>query len=227
MIILGDLSYLPTVLVFDIDDTLYIQPEPYKEQIRQSNYTLLSHKKDVSFEEARLILDKQRREIRKKLNREVTITETLYSLGFSRDELQSAREKMWLPEHFIDQDHELAQIFHLLQRHYKIVFGTNSPLNVGIRILKKLGIYSALEETLVFAPESFLIQKPASGFFREVARAVKVDPGRCLTIGDRQMSEGTPAIEAGYCGAIIIENRNELIKVLNKALLDNLTALDS
>lgn len=226
MKLLGEINDQMVGLIFDIDDTLYPRTPAYRKHVWQCECELMAQKKNISVKAAEILLFDERERLIQSQGRQVTTTEIFYSLGFEKDELQAGRSNLWQPQDFLTPHPVLHLLFKLLFDKFRIAFGTNSPRSVGERILKHLGFDTIGRELLICGPESFSQQKPAPGFFLEVANLLELAPGLCLSIGDREFADGVPAIEAGYGGALVVDDVYELVKLFRQVAEEHrLTAL--
>ena len=148
-----------------------------------------------------------------------TTTEAVLSLGITREQWNDLRCRAWKPEEWLKDDPELCVTLMCMQERYKIAFATNSPRGVGLRVLKALGIGIVMPDAIVFGPESFGVSKPNPDFFVRIAEQLGLLPSQCCSIGDREESDGTPAIIAGYAGALIVQSRDVLVKIVPQLFL--------
>lgn len=205
-----------TALVLDIDNTIYQRNKDYLAEGTHGEITGVAKILEKSFEEVMACIKETRRALTdNQLSNEATMTKTVYRLGISPKEWSELRLKAWRPEGWINADEEISTFIANLSHTYLIAFGTNSPVEVGRRIVRLVGIgKEAVPDVRIFGPENFGVSKPDPKFFSGIARAIQTPVGKCVSIGDREFSDGPPAIEAGFAGAIIISGgRDELLDI--------------
>lgn len=150
-----------------------------------------------------------------------TMTESVYYFGISPKQWSHLRQEVWRPEAFLQPNPCFVAAVEKAARRFKVAFATNSPCNVGIRVLKCVGLNDQIDSGLVhvFGPEDCGISKHDTTFFQKVAKFLNLSPRLCLSIGDREKTEAEIAMKAGYTGAFIIENVSETVAVLENCLL--------
>ena len=214
MKILGEVRNSIRGLVFDIDNTVYVANENYLQEGSRREMEFVAEILNITPEQLTELIKSRKAELKKKKRREVALTEVVYSLGITPSQWSNLRCSAWQPNKWIGSDSAVCDLFARLSRIYAIVFGTNSPVEKGEKILRLIGLGRALENLLVFGPENLSVSKPNPVFFKRIARGINLKPAHCLSIGDREFSDGPPAIKAGFCGAVILEGgRNELLEI--------------
>ncbi len=202
--------------LFDIDDTLYTNPN-YRKEGAKGELCEIAMKLGVDYVTAQERVNAKRSEI-KDAAREPTLTETVYALGITHQQWNELRCRVWRPHEWIAPDPELCtKICWLVRKNSRcqIAFGTNSPVDVGRETLRALGIPDIFR---VFGPESFGVSKPEQMFFLKIAASFATNADAWISIGDRKMSDAEPALAAGFSGAVIVQGRDDLIEFLNRLL---------
>ena len=203
-------------LVFDIDDTLYHDPA-YHEAGTQGEVAEIAKILCRSHNETALLIAERRQELKNELGRPVATTEIVLSLGVTRRQWNELRCRAWHPEEWLIADIGICNMLLRLSGAYRIAFGTNSPVSLGRRVLDAIGISAALPDIPVFGPESFSVSKPSPDFFARIAGELGLTPDQCVSIGDREETDGVPAIMAGFGNALIVfGGRREIIKIVPK-----------
>lgn len=224
MQVLGCITGIIRALVFDIDHTLYYRTDAYLQEGSNSEITELARIFAESFEATASRIDERRRKLARTLGRCVALTETVYDLGITPEQWTRIRCVAWNPNRYISPDPEICLIINKLSGRYRVAFATNSPIEIGRRILTIIGIRSRL----CFGPENLGCSKPDPQFYAAVAKLIDVDPAYCVSIGDREFSDGPPALEAGYAGAIIVPgSRDELLRIAPQLYDQTITATKS
>ena len=205
--------------LFDIDDTLYTNPHYRKEGARRELCEIAT-KLGVDYATVQERVNAKRSEIKDAADREPTLTETVYALGITREQWNELRCRVWQPCEWIAPDPELyTKICWLVRKNSEcqIAFGTNSPVAVGRETLRALGIPDIFR---VFGPESFGVSKPDQMFFLKIAASFETNADAWISIGDRKMSDAEPALAAGFCAAVIVQGRDDLVEFLNHLLIN-------
>ncbi len=200
-------------LVFDIDNTVYHHPA-YQAAGTAGEVAEVARILGQSVAAMETMIKARRRDLGVKRGSPATMTETVQSLGVTAQQWNELRCRVWQPEQWLTTDAAMCQFFRQLAATSRIVaFGTNSPATVGEGVLRSIGLRQMLPDAPVWGSDTLAASKPDPQFFRHLARQIGCDPAECLSIGDREFSEGPPAIAAGYAGAVIFPSgRDELLE---------------
>jgi len=213
--ILGNPGVDFVVVVFDIDNTVYVRTDAYFNAGSENEIVEVARFLGRSVEATRMLIKEKRQEIADRENRKAALTEAVYELGITEQQWSDLRCCAWRPEEWLNFDEEMCGALLRIGEVFSVVFGTNSPTEIGIRTLRALGIEEALGDFTVFGPEKLRCSKPDPCFFRRIAELLSVDPAECISVGDRDFSDGPPALEAGYAGAILVPgSRDETISAI-------------
>lgn len=205
-------------LIFDIDKTLYDNTD-YHASGTRGEVAEIARILGRGHEEAESAIATQRSILSLELGRPATMTATVLSLGVTRRQWNELRCRAWKPEEWLKDDPDICMMFLTLQERYRVDFATNSPREVGVRVLKALGVDVVMPNVLVFGPESFDVSKPDPAFFANIAKQLGFTSSQCLSVGDREEADGIPAIAAGYAGALIVESRDVLVEIVPQLFL--------
>lgn len=201
-------------IVFDIDHTIYFRSDEYLAEGTWNEIAAVANILGLDPIDAEKLIKSKQQEIAVREGRKAAWTEGVLALGVTRHQWDTLRCRAWNPEVWIKPDPEMSDLMWRLAAKFTICFGTNSPSEIGERIIKLIGIRSAVPKVLVFGPDNIGHSKPDPQFFSLIAQVAGLDPAACLSIGDREFSEGPPALVAGYAGAIIVPgSRNETLEV--------------
>lgn len=212
MKMLGDLRDEICLIVFDIDNTLY-ENHDYAKQGCLGEMRGIADTLKISMSEVMELLEITRKTLSLREKRDIALTEIVYNLGITPKQWSELRQVAWVPEKWISYDSEICETVFQLSQYYKIAFATNSPVRIGEKILDAIGITGGLNSTRVFGPENLGYSKPDKRFFEVVSAQMDTPRTQCLSVGDREFFDGTPALSAGYCGAVIINDKNELFGI--------------
>jgi FMN phosphatase YigB (HAD superfamily) len=219
MKVFGNVNGCARALVLDIDNTIYVRTDEYfaagSELEMQEVCRILGHPVD----EMEKIVETRRAEIAEREGRKAVLTETLYSLGITSEQWSDIRLYAWRPEEWVTKDREMCSALARLSNRYLVAFGTNNGIEIGRRTLQAIGFTEPEYDLHLFGPENLGVSKPEVAFFSRIACLLDTLPHKCVSIGDREVSDGPPAIEAGYGGAIIVHgSRDETLEVINRLL---------
>ena len=203
-------------IVFDIDGTLYTNPE-YGRASAAREIELIGEKLVRGKKETEDLIASTKEILIRETGSEVTLTQVVSCLQVSFYAWNQIRERAWTPEKWLKEDAALAGMLWKEWRRNRvsIAFGTNAPRNVGMRTLLALGI---IPDCPIFGPESFGISKPDKRFFASIAEVLGLDPQQCFCIGDRRFTDVDPAIAAGFSGGVVVSGRDELFNLLPNLL---------
>jgi len=209
-------------IVFDIDNTVYPRSPAYFDEGSRLELEGAAECLGLSFEALEPKFKAKRQEIEQQQGRKAAVTETLYALGLTPEQWSELRLIAWQPEKWILPDEEISRFFAKLSQQYQVAFGTNSPIEIGKRVLSIIGILAAVPQVKIYGPEVLGASKPEAAFYTGIAQRLGLPPGQCLSIGDRDFSDGPPAVQAGYAGAIIVPgSRDELLNIGPELLAGN------
>ncbi len=220
MKVIGFLCPRVKALVFDIDNTVYSRSEEYFAEGSRRELELSANAIGIPLAVFLKAFEKKRNEISAREERKVAVTETVYALGVTPKQWSSLRLVAWQPEKWISSDPDISNLFAELTGRYHVAFGTNSPVEIGLRVLQTIGIAQAAPEIKVFGPENLNFSKPEPEFFCGISDFLGLSASVCISIGDREFSDGSPAIKAGYAGAVIVHKSTEELLGLGDCLLN-------
>lgn len=200
-------------LILDIDNTVYDDPEYFQDgQAREQ-------------EAVAEILGIDAGQLRDRLNahqqlpgQKPTMTEIVYQLGITLQQWSELRQKAWRPEQFLEPNPSLVKVIELAREKFLIAFATNSPAEIGRRVLSLIGFNGQISSGTirVFGPEDLGSSKHDPAFFQKCAEILGLEPAACISIGDREKTEAFIAMKAGFSGAVIISSVEETILTVNE-----------
>lgn len=202
-------------MICDVDNTVYQRSPEYFTYGTHSEISAIAEILGLTFAQTESLIKETKTTLVHRLSRVVALTEVVLCLGVTLNQWNSLRHKAWCPLNWVRFDPIVAEIYRRLGGHHHIHFGTNNPSLIGERIINLVGIRSVLPEAQVYGPDNLGFSKPDFKYFGAIAKKLGVNPARCISLGDREFSEGPPAIQAGYAGAIIFPGgRDELVEAL-------------
>ncbi len=212
-------------IILDIDNTLYPRSKGYMKEGGEGEIGEIAKILNISNGDTLIAIKNKKDQIGKytgRSSKKIALTEAVYALGIAVEDWSEMRCRVWQPEKWIFPDPEITELITELSKYYEVLFGTNSPIKVGLKILRILGIPdNVIADNKVMGPENLdWISKPDPQFFSKIAEKNNLEPFNCISIGDREFSDGPPALESNYRSAVIIsDNRNDLMQFAYKHLL--------
>jgi len=191
----------PHALIFDLDNTLYTNPA-YAASQEEALVERLGRDLGMSTEAAAAKIAALRAE-RSTAGLGVTSLGRLFAaLGIEISTSVAWRVECIDPAKWLKRDVRLDRALGMLAKNYSLALLTNNPRLVGERSLAALGVRSRFG--VLVGLDDTLVGKPAPEPFIETARRMGLEPGRCVSIGDRFDVDLAPAMELGM-GAILID----------------------
>ncbi|MDT2866219.1 HAD family hydrolase [Vagococcus carniphilus] len=196
-------------VIFDVDDTLYDQIEPFKRamiEVFPSEYEKLSSKKEALYLRFRYYSDKvfhltEDGSLSLEDMRVYRITEALKDFSFSVSE--DSAKKFQESYHYYQGKIELRDdVFELLDdlnsKQVPVGILTNGPTNHQKQKIVQLGLSSFLDEGKVFISEEMGVAKPDVLAFRNIEETFETHPKNCIYIGDSYENDVIGAKSAGW-----------------------------
>lgn len=209
-------------VVFDVDRTLYFGPKG-DEYIKHGTIGelefLTGFLQTSSIDETKEILKKRRQELANGNGGGLSsISHAVFSLGVTQEIWNVIRDGCYRPEDFLEPNHELIELLARLPVR-RLAAATNSPRGVGRRVLQTLGMSELLRSgrMKVFGPEDCGCAKPDPRMYSVVAKLLGVNLSTAVSIGDHEYKDCTMALEAGYGGAVVITDTEDLMNFLRSA----------
>ena len=204
-------------LIFDMDLTLYSNPEYGKIQI-DNLVAIAGQKRGWSDKEAQLKIEAERKSWAASHNgKKPSLSNIFLSWGFTMEENVRWREIAYEPEKFLKKDPHLRKALLALSAHsrggYSLGIVTNNPVSIANRTLISLGVedcFSALvglDTCMTAKPHTLPFQKIIE-IFNEVNENIPghtpITPETCVSIGDRYDIDLEIPLEMGM-GAILVD----------------------
>jgi len=191
----------PSVLIFDLDNTLYTNP------------AYVAFQEDVLVErlgrELRLPQGAAAAKIAALRAERVaaglgttSLGKLFAALGIDIATSVAWREECYEPAQWLKRDARLDRSLGLLAKDYILALVTNNPRLIGEKSLDALGVRGRFK--VLVGLDDTLIGKPAPEPFLETARRLGAEARSCVSIGDRFDVDLAPAMELGM-GAILID----------------------
>ena len=209
-----------SVLIFDIDSTLYTCPDYAKEQI-ESQIRCFASFRGIKQEQARTLVSCFRQEWAKTHGgQQLSLGNLLTHFGISIEQSIEWRKKAIDPAAFLRADSRLFDTLSELKKRFYLMCVTNNPVFTARRTLEVLGISSLVPK--IIGLDSTLKSKPAREIFELALKTASADLGqeldfcRCVSIGDRYDVDLALPLELGMGGILVdgVEDVYQLPEVL-------------
>ncbi len=191
----------PAALIFDLDSTLYTDPEyaAFQEDVLVAR---LGRELGLTLEAAAARIEALRTERSNAGLGKTSLGRLFAELGIDIATSVRWREECIEPAEWLHRDAKLDRALGLLSERYALALATNNPRLVGEKSLKALGVRSRF--AVLVGLDDTLRSKPAREPFQETARRLGVEASRCVSIGDRFDVDLAPALDLGM-GAILVD----------------------
>ncbi len=198
----------PKVLIFDIDSTLYTNPEYAREQI-DCQIRHFAQIRGISADTARtMVRDFRKNWANEHEGKKISLGNLLTNFGISIEESIEWRKTLIDPFKYLKKDEQLRKTLTNLQKKFYLLCVTNNPLSPAKKTLEALGVSDLI--TQIIALDTTKKSKPAKEIFdlavKKSAEALnaKIQYSECISIGDRYDIDLALPLELGM-GAILVD----------------------
>jgi FMN phosphatase YigB (HAD superfamily) len=187
-------------LVFDLDNTLYTNPEyaAFQEDVLVER---LGRELGLGTDGARARIAALRSERAAAGLGKTSLGRLFAALGVDMRASVRWREECYEPAKWLSRDQRLDRALEVLSRRYAIALVTNNPRLIGEKSLAALGVRDRFS-VLVGLDDTFA-GKPAPEPFSLAAGRLGLGPASCVSIGDRFDVDLAPAMELGMGGILV------------------------
>lgn len=201
----------PTVLLFDIDNTLY-NNEAYVNAQVDLLVQRFAEEMRISKKEARERLDEARVAYRREHDGASTSTGNLMRmLGIPISVSVRWREELFEPADWLSGDADLARALQTLHgRGYRMGAVTNNPVLVGHKVLRALGAEEWIGH--IVGLDTCMVSKPAREPFEAALSLLKCTPRRAVSVGDRYDVDLAVPLEMGM-GGVLVESPADIYEL--------------
>lgn len=199
-------------LVFDMDLTLYSNPEYGRVQI-DNLIAIAASKRGLSAEENNCEIKAARESFAASHNgKQRSLSSIILSWGFTMEDNVRWREQAYEPERFLSKDERLRKTLKALSA-YALGVVTNNPVSIAKRTLAALGVedcFSALvglDTCMIAKPHALPFTAVLERFNKAKTPDTKhkqIAPENCISIGDRYDIDLAVPLEMGM-GAILVD----------------------
>ncbi len=188
-------------LIFDLDSTLYTNPEyaAFQEEVLIER---LAKELGVGRREAKARVEDLRSRRRLGGEARTSLGNLFAELGFDIGTSVRWREEQIDPAEWLAVDPVLDAALSLLSPRFGIALVTNNPRSVGEKSLEALGVRGHFK--VVVGLDDTMLSKPCPEPFSKAAMSLALPPSSCVSIGDRYDIDLAPALGLGM-GAILVD----------------------
>ena len=212
-------------ILFDMDSTLYSNPEYARSQI-DLPIERLAYLRGKTFDEMNGIIKRYRNEwAREHGGQQISLGNIFKTFGVSIDETIRWREELYQPEHYLTEDRQLRSALEQLDARFSLAVVTNNPVSIASRTLRVLGVEemfhartfvqrTSVERTLVriVGLDTCGVSKPHKKPFLRAAILCGVAPESCISVGDRYDIDIALPLELGM-GGILVNGVEDVYKL--------------
>ena len=210
------------LLVFDLDNTLYLSPRLNK-LFKTAIYELYRSNHDVSEEKAQQIVEAARKALaaEKKPSGDRNVIE---ALGYSfADMMKMQQQIIGDQSQYVEPVRGLRERLLKLKKHYCLVLATNNIRSCTSSILKKLCLEDLFDQ--VYAQDETGFHKPDTRLFEHIQREQQTPFELMVSIGDSLMADIEPAQKLNM-QVLHVKNPTDLIAKIDMSLLGGLSSED-
>jgi HAD superfamily hydrolase (TIGR01549 family) len=180
-------------IFFDTSDTLYHNPEFGSAQ-SGNIITQLSNSKSISYEEAKNLFSKTKKELKSKMDH-VTKVAVMMELGINRLQMHKALAEIE-PKKYLQPDEKLNKMLKSLGERYELGIITNILDKFMTKILDALGLGKKTFKYIV-SVNNTQRSKPHEEPFLKALELCGLQPKECVYVGDSLTKDMVPAKKAG------------------------------
>jgi len=203
-------------VIFDIDSTLYTNPEYAIEQV-DVQIRHFAQLRGMTDEAARSMISAYREKWSlEHEGRKISMGNTMKAFGISIEESIKWRETLLDPAKYLQRDDHLASVLNKLNETYALICVTNNPVLPAEKTLKVLGVESYM--TGIIGLDTYKLSKPAKEPLLLAAQQTGAAPQECLSVGDRYDIDLATALDMGMGGILVtgVEDVYTLPEILEK-----------
>jgi len=202
-------------VLFDIDSTLYTNPEYARSQI-DLPIKRLACLRGISFEQMNEEINQYRDNWAKTHNGQgISHGNIFKAFGVSIGESVKWREELCQPEQYLSKDTRLRSTLEQLNLEYVLGIVTNNPVSIAERTLRALGVEDLFRtRTLVriIGLDTCGVSKPHKEPFTRAADLCGAVPETCVSVGDRYDIDIALPLELGM-GGILVDGVEDVYKL--------------
>jgi phosphoglycolate phosphatase/putative hydrolase of the HAD superfamily len=202
-------------VLFDMDSTLYSNPEYARSQI-DLPIQRLAIMRGISFSQMNERITQYRADWAKEHNgQEISLGNIFEVFGISVSENVKWREELYRPEQYLSRDSRLRSALERINSASAIGVVTNSPVSIAKRTLSALGVedlFLAGTVVRIIGLDTCGVSKPHEAPFMRAADLCGASPESCVAVGDRYDIDIALPLELGM-GGILVDGVEDVYKL--------------
>lgn len=193
-------------LVFDLDGTLYVNPQLGRE-IRRAACRYIADLKGIGVGEADLLITETKRTLTAASGIDTPLSLACGELGGDLREMHRRFAAEIVPERYVSRDGRVAELLKTLGSVFELYIYTNNNLVLTARIMELIGVAGLFRD--VFTIEDSWRPKPNREALADILRRIGRSAGECLFVGDRYDVDLRVPAEMG-CAVFLVSSTEEL-----------------
>lgn len=196
--------------IFDIDGTLYTNPEYVYEQV-DVQIRHFAHIKGIKEQDARdMIHSYQTKWSTEHGGRKISLGNTFPAFGISIETSIRWRNELLEPEKFLMPDPQLKTVLEKLKGICRLICVTNNPVQAARRTLKAVGISEIIPE--IIGLDTCGKSKPSEEVLKLAAERTGSSFSECVSVGDRFDIDIALPLELGM-GGILVDGASDVCSI--------------
>jgi phosphoglycolate phosphatase/putative hydrolase of the HAD superfamily len=196
-------------IVFDIDSTLYTNPEYAHEQV-DAQIRHFAELRGMSHDEGRSTVGEFRASYEREHGKKISLGNALVHFGVPIAESVRWRETLLEPARFLSADGRLRETLVGLGKRFFLVAVTNNPTIPAGKTLDALGVRDLFRDLIGL--DTTGVSKPHELPFLTACRSARCQPAECLSVGDRYDIDIALPLELGM-GGILVDGVEDVYEI--------------
>jgi HAD superfamily hydrolase (TIGR01549 family) len=197
-------------ILFDVDSTLYTNPEYARSQI-DLPIEKLARMRGISFRQMNDEMNQYRDNWAKEHNGQgISHGNIFKAFGVSINESVKWREELCQPEQYLSKDERLRSALEKLKSAATLGIVTNNPISIANRTLRALGVEDMFRA--VIGLDTCGVSKPHIDILTQAAVLCGASLESCVSVGDRYEIDIALPLELGM-GGILVDGVEDVYKL--------------
>ena len=197
-------------ILFDVDSTLYTNPEYARSQI-DLPIEKLARLRGITFDQMNDEMNQYRDNWVKTHNGQgISHGNIFKAFGVSISESVKWREELCQPEQYLSQDTRLRSTLEQLSSRFALSVVTNNPVSVAKRTLRALGVEDMFH--IIIGLDTCGVSKPHVDILTRAAVLCNVPIDSCVSVGDRYDIDICLPLELSM-GGILVDGVEDVYKL--------------
>lgn len=181
-------------IIFDLDGTLYDSDGMDRANKRAIVQAIAEHKK-IAEEAAQALLEQALGQYSSSAGRP-SLYGTALRLGIPDEIIERVQNERVVPAELLSADPELACEIQRLSLTIRLALLTNTRTKIAVAAVQTLGI-PAGTFSIIRGGDELAHPKPSAADLLRICREFRIEPERCVSVGDRWIVDLAPAKEIG------------------------------